>query len=730
MTLPLSDGGRTSFARAMPAAGVFSLMSLVLISRESHAFVKGLPLRWLLLVALLTLFSFSMSIFKDFSVKEGLTLLSVIGGSVLAGHVARQCGSRALVIALLASGVAVCVAAAPTYLTAPPGAQAAWGLSGPFNYPNGLGSFLLLMAFLSLACVLHSETLLTLVVSVSSASVLFAALVLTNSRGVWAAALIALIFFMAVEWRLVWAHRRRVALAALLILSVVFMASRQPDQIARRFVSLTEATSTRSQDVSFRWRRDIYGWTLDMIRDHPWAGTGIGTFSIAIKRYQRTPYITGMYAHSHYLQFAAETGLPALAGFLLFLGFLVRRGQRIIAGLEPQGCQRSLAVGLAAGLLGSSLHAGVDLGWNYPAVLLVCGVETAMLFALAPRDPPAAEGDVPGPASLRKARIILLSLCLVMAILAGTRYYAELFRNEGKASLDVGELADAVPAFQRSSRLNPLFYSPRQFLALAYAAQGDLKSSQREAEAAFRLNPFDGDAYNELARIHRLAGEFGKAESEFLAALQFQPFARLRFYYDIAEFYLAAGKVDDAEAWLRRGTEIFRPEIVTSRVNRCLAPGDRYILAKMHWRVAEISRQRGRIGESIQSEEVASGLAKPAMEEICFRAMEGPFLSPESTITAYWKARSQGDWPSVVATFAHDAGQQFRDESLVSLPADIQAAEVDWILSLSGNEDAARVGYELKLLTRGGLAKRVAFTDTLIVERGGWRLRHREIGLK
>ena len=730
MTLPLSDGGRTSFARAMLTAGVFSLLALQLISDESHVLIKSLPLRWLLLVALLTLSSCLASIFKDFSVKEGLTLLSVIGGSVLAGHVAKQYGYRVLVITLLASGVAVCVAAAPGYLTAPSGAQAAWGLSGPFNYPNGLGSFLLLMAFLSLACVLHSETLLSSVVSVSSASVLFAALVLTNSRGVWAAALIALIFFMAVEWRLVWAHRRRAALAALLILGLVFITSRQPAQIAPRFVSLTEATSTRSLDVSFRWRRDIYGSTLDMIGDYPWAGTGIGTFPIAIKRYQRAPYITGMYAHSHYLQLAAEMGLPSLAGFLLFLGFLVGRGQRIIAGLEPQGRERSLAVGLAAGLLGSSLHAGVDLGWNYPAVLLVWGVETAMLFALAPRDPPAAEGDVPGAASLRKARIILLSLCLVMAILAGTRYYAELFRNEGKASLDVGELGDAVSAFHRSSLLNPLFYSPRQLLALAYAAQGDVRSSQREAEAAFRLNPFDGDAYHGLARIHWLAGDHGTAESEFLAALRLQPYTRLGYYNDIAEFYLAMGKVADAEAWLRRGTEIFKLEIVTSRVNRCLAPGDRYILAKMYWRAAEISRQRGRIGESTQSAEVASGLAKPAMEEICFRAMTGPYLSPESTIVAYWRSRSETDRPGVAATLASDANQQFKDESLSALPAPIEKVQVGWIVSLNGNEDAATVSYEVRLLSRDDTVRRAAFRDTLVVERGGWRLRHREPGLK
>ena len=119
LMLPLSDGGRTVFARAMLAAGVCSLISLVLISQESGAFLRGLPLLWLAVVGLLTVFSFSVSIFKDFSVKEALTLLSVIGASVLAAHVARQSGSRWLQIALVASGVVATLVAAPAYLTGP-----------------------------------------------------------------------------------------------------------------------------------------------------------------------------------------------------------------------------------------------------------------------------------------------------------------------------------------------------------------------------------------------------------------------------------------------------------------------------------------------------------------------------------------------------------------------------------------------------------------------------------
>jgi len=150
----------------------------------------------------------------------------------------------------------------------------------------------------------------------------------------------------------------------------------------------------------------------------------------------------------------------------------------------------------------------------------------------------------------------------------------------------------------------------------------------------------------------------------------------------------------------------------------------------MYSRMAEISRSEGRLPEGKQAEDVASQLASPSMEEICFRAMTGSYLSPESTIVAYWRSRGEADWPGVIATFASDVNQRFKDESLAAFPAPVEKVQVNGIVSLNGNEDSATVGYEVELLSRKGYVRRAAFWDSLVVERGGWRLRHREPGLK
>jgi O-antigen ligase len=86
-----------------------------------------------------------------------------------------------------------------------------------------------------------------------------------------------------------------------------------------------------SQGLGDEGRRATYWSTWHMIRDHPWVGTGLGTFAWSLPAYRSANIsMWGIYdrAHSTVLEMAAELGLPftglVVIAWIIVLAVLVR----------------------------------------------------------------------------------------------------------------------------------------------------------------------------------------------------------------------------------------------------------------------------------------------------------------------------------------------------------------------------------------------------------------------
>ena len=191
------------------------------------------------------------------------------------------------------------------------------------------------------------------------------ALFATYSRGaIGAWVLIAPLALLAA----VLGHGRRAAgglITVALIAGVCFAGvTAYPEQtITRNVTNLGEDHSTGSRLLMWQSAWEIY-------KDHPWLGTGTGTYKLHYS-YYRSPKETGSsgdLAHNDYLQFLLEGG-PVLLGLLL--GLLaataalawrhLRAARRHRASAEPAPVARHLeALGLCLGVLGLFAHAAVN----------------------------------------------------------------------------------------------------------------------------------------------------------------------------------------------------------------------------------------------------------------------------------------------------------------------------------------------------------------------------------
>ncbi len=270
---------------------------------------------------------------------------------------ARQSGWK---FAVLASVVLIDIAYLASALVG-----AAPIVQGPFVNPNYLASFLLPGLAVCVAVVLWGTALGYRAIAALAGLFLFYGIGQTSSRGATLAGLVLLGlagFRIARRYRVSWI---RIGAAASLLLVVTIALN---PSLVRKFLD-------RGQHDPYNYQRTaIWLGTLSMIGEHPVAGVGMGHYYYFAKQF--TPAIEGTIArrsrwpniaHSEYLQYTAELGIPAV---LLFFGtgayLLLLAWRRANKGATPEASIPQEAALLTAAALG--VHALVDNNWTVPVL--------------------------------------------------------------------------------------------------------------------------------------------------------------------------------------------------------------------------------------------------------------------------------------------------------------------------------------------------------------------------
>lgn len=248
---------------------------------------------------------------------------------------------------------------------------AVWRTGGTIGSPNAAAGFFAMLLPPAAAIVLTQRRSWLTWLATSSLVVGLAGLVVTRSRGGWAATALALgivLVGLAAERALSARTVRRLVLGAL--------------AVAPLAVPLVGARLTSDDAGAAASRGPLNAIALRMVADHPVVGVGPNHFALELPRYATAEFAREwLYTvHNKYLLVWAESGVLGLAAFLAFVGVGLRRAAT--AFRRSDGLTATLALGFGAALVGQLVHMSVDVFNGRPNVQLLW-IVVALVTCLA-----------------------------------------------------------------------------------------------------------------------------------------------------------------------------------------------------------------------------------------------------------------------------------------------------------------------------------------------------------
>lgn len=250
----------------------------------------------------------------------------------------------------------------------------------------------------------------------------------------------------------------------------------------------------RYKSNSVLQRRLIWKSAIEIIKENPLRGSGAGSFFYEYPKAQAKILngreLTGSfpriaadriatYAHNDYLQFAAETGIPGIACFLLFPIFSLVVLYKRCRNKDP-------------------------FSTNY-APVIISGITAIMVQSLF---------DFP---------MYMPATALIFWFLIGSSHIKSFseFKKERKPSFSFRLLIYSTSGVLAFTVMMPLASAIHLSLANRYIVNGDIFKANQALENALAYDPSEPEVYVAMGRLERIKGNFSQSMMDYGMALQF-----------------------------------------------------------------------------------------------------------------------------------------------------------------------------------------------------------------
>lgn len=405
----------------------------------------------------------------------------------------------------------------------------------------------------------------------------FAALLVTFSRGGWIAFLVSVVFLIATQGRrLVSSRLLALALSLFAILLIVALVGSANFSAQPNNPSLFERAKLAFKigEGSVATRLLIWGSALKIIRDSPWLGYGPDTFHLTYppRGSLRYAQLVGRWnqpdnAHNYLLQLGSTAGLLGIWSFLSIIIFLTWRGS--ISLLREKSENKLLFAGLLTGIIAYLIHlqfsinvidSGVTfwllLGLFYARnsqeitvnkeafIILALGVLLTVLFIsgmtlrflLADIHFLKAEENASfgflDLAAQEYRRAIELNPYQNLYLVSLGRYYTDLSLRERNKEF----FFQAENIYLEGQRRSPQELDNYVFLGDLYLRSGDRETkyfslAEEQFKRALVISPYWADTHTELGLVYLKTGRFKLASQEFSRSIKIDSWEMRTYLY-------------------------------------------------------------------------------------------------------------------------------------------------------------------------------------------------------
>ena len=186
---------------------------------------------------------------------------------------------------------------------------------------------------------------------------------------------------------------------------------------------------------------------------------------------------------------------------------------------------------------------------------------------------------------------MLLALAIVAGV-AAARYGSAALVAQGRTELAVGHVADAEKNLARARWLNPLSFSAHYWGAWTRLRAGDPQAALTAAERTLWSASQDPNAHALVGEMALAGRHWEAATTAYRHAVELAPAAHLSYHAGLVEALASLGRSAESIHAYERTVSLFTPERVLTSEARCLAPGDRYLLARMSRIAVRLHEQR------------------------------------------------------------------------------------------------------------------------------------------